>query len=263
MDNMLKNKFDLIVSLGKDCACTSYLRKCGLQYNSYPFDWLTYAPFANRIKLVVEDFKDFLNLEDLKMMQKPTEFGSDPNNDYYENISNQLYFWHDFPTGIPLEESYPEVNAKYQRRIKRLYEKIEQAQKILFVWFAHNSLQKIDDIRDAYKKLKEKFEDKEVYLLVIENCQKEEFAELENNHVLVIHTDTMSCIKKQHFNPTLGNKVKNRKLFRKIKIKRTFFDKIKRILYIICKIAISLVPNSNIRTRANERVQMFFYHAKL
>lgn len=78
-------KFDLIVSIGEDCSCTSYLRRCNLQKLSYPFDWLTNAPFENRIDLIINDFNDFLNIDDLEIMQKPTEFESDSNCDYYEN----------------------------------------------------------------------------------------------------------------------------------------------------------------------------------
>lgn len=58
---LFNKKFDLIVSLGEDCACTSYLRRFNLQKYSYPFDWLSNASFQTRIDLVCNDFKDFLN----------------------------------------------------------------------------------------------------------------------------------------------------------------------------------------------------------
>ena len=58
-------KYNLFVSLGEDCACTSYLRDCKLQFASFPFDWLTHASFEKRIELVCNNFKDFLNFNDL------------------------------------------------------------------------------------------------------------------------------------------------------------------------------------------------------
>lgn len=49
---LFNTKFDLVISLGEDCACSSYLRRFNLQRCSFPFDWLTYAPFKNRIDLL-------------------------------------------------------------------------------------------------------------------------------------------------------------------------------------------------------------------
>lgn len=42
---LFNQKFDLIFSIGEDCACSSYLRRYNLQDYSYPFDWLTKATF--------------------------------------------------------------------------------------------------------------------------------------------------------------------------------------------------------------------------
>lgn len=35
---MLERPYDLILTLGDDCACSWYLRAFGLQNASYPFD---------------------------------------------------------------------------------------------------------------------------------------------------------------------------------------------------------------------------------
>ena len=47
---MFTNKFDLVVSMGEDCACAMYLRKSSLRDASYPFDWLCHATFERRIE---------------------------------------------------------------------------------------------------------------------------------------------------------------------------------------------------------------------
>ena len=61
--NIFNDKtFDLIVSIGEDCACSTYIRKFNLQFASYPFDWLTKSNFDTRIKLILNNFKDFFKI---------------------------------------------------------------------------------------------------------------------------------------------------------------------------------------------------------
>lgn len=38
---MHNNKFDMIYSIGEDCACSLYMNKLKLRKVSGPFDWLT------------------------------------------------------------------------------------------------------------------------------------------------------------------------------------------------------------------------------
>ena len=261
--NFLKNKFDLIISIGSDCACTSYLRRCNLQYNSYPFDWLTNAPFENRIELLVNDFKDFMNFDDLEIMQKPTQINADSGHDYYMNKRNNFYFWHDFPAKTSLIDSFQEINEKYKRRIKRLYDEINQSEKILFVWLSHSKNHNIYEILSEYKKLKDKFNNKDVFLLIIENSEKETKEEYENNHVLIIHQDTISNDKKHHYDPTMGNKTNNLRIFKKIKLKTNIQQQFKRLIYKIIMVFISLIPYRKKRQSLKSKINMLFFHAKL
>ena len=62
---LFNQKFDLIFSIGEDCACSSYLRRYNLQDYSYPFDWLTKATFKTRLDLLLNDFQGFLEKENL------------------------------------------------------------------------------------------------------------------------------------------------------------------------------------------------------
>lgn len=133
---MIHKKYDIIYSIGRDCACASYLQQNGLRLTSGPFDWLTNAGFEDRFELMLNDFQYFLDKKDLKQMPKPTQFPADKNNDYYENIKNNLYFWHDFPADKSFDETYPEVKLKYERRIKRFYENIKDKNRVLLVWFS-------------------------------------------------------------------------------------------------------------------------------
>jgi len=261
---MLKeNKFDLVISLGADCACTSYLRRCNLQHYSYPFDWLTHAPFEVRIELLCGDFQNFLNIEDLKPMDKPKHLKPDVCHDYYMNTRNGFYFWHDFEAKEPFYKSFEDVRKKYQRRIKRLYSEIENSNKILFVWFSHKNQTKKEIIQKAYKKIAQKFCNKEIYLLIIENNNKNSCEKLENNHISVIHHDTLSDDNKHHYDPTMGNKTNNLRVFKKIKLKTTFFEKIKRLIYQTAIIFSGFIPNKNLRSKIKSKINMYFYHAKL
>lgn len=263
LKNFFNNKFDIVFSIGEDCACTSYLRRCNLQHNSYPFDWLTNAPFENRISLIHDNFSNFINLEYLKPLVKKAHNENEKKYDLYENILNGLHFYHDFPANVDLKDSYQKVYEKYQRRIERLYNEIENSEKILFVWLSHSKLHSNEEIIEAYKKLCERFKNKEIYLLVIENSLKNNITTLKNNQILIVHHDTASDDKKHHYDQTMGNKTNNLKIFKKIKLKTTLTTKIKRILYIACKNTISIIPHKKLRNQLKQDLNMFFYHAKL
>src|SRR5574344_713276 len=134
---LFNKKFDFIVGIGEDCACSTYLRKFNLQNRSYPFDWLTKAPFSNRINLILNDFQNFMNKENLHRIEIKDVI-TDTNCDYYEDIETELYFYHDFAKNTPFEISYPLVKAKYDRRISRFYEQIKKSENILFVWWSRD-----------------------------------------------------------------------------------------------------------------------------
>ena len=134
-------KYDIIYSIGHDCSCSLYMIKAKLRACSGPFDWLTNADCKSRFELMLNDFEDFLKKDDLVLMPKPTLFPVSKNNDYYKNIKNDLYFWHDFPADKTFEEAYPEIKQKYDRRIKRFYQNIGTKKRVLLVWFSkwHNT----------------------------------------------------------------------------------------------------------------------------
>lgn len=178
---LFDKKFDLIFSLGEDCACSSYLRRFNLQEYSYPFDWLTNADFFTRMDLLVNDFKGFLEKENLVQLDKSAFKGNiDEFNDYYADTKTDFYFYHDFDTKIPFDKSFILVKEKYQRRIKRLYHQIQKSQNILTVWWSRNKHQDIDKVKESYKLLSQKFADKDISILLIEfnKEQKQVFCQL-------------------------------------------------------------------------------------
>lgn len=61
------------------------------------------------------------------------------------------------------------VKAKYDRRIKRFYREIKTAKEILFVWFSRDKKLSDEQLKSALSKLNEKFPNKKIDLLILEN----------------------------------------------------------------------------------------------
>ena len=164
----MKNKYDLIFSLGEACSCTQALRKSDLQYASYPLDWLFGSNFNGRMDILVSDFNKFIEQSDLQYSYSERSISCDA----YLNNKNQITFNHDFPTGVPLEESYPMVAEKYQRRINRLLDNIKNADSVLIVYIEtpNNKNHTSDkDIICGWEKIKEKYFNKKIDLLYFMN----------------------------------------------------------------------------------------------
>ncbi|MEI7410316.1 DUF1796 family putative cysteine peptidase [Pectobacterium aroidearum] len=130
-------EYDMIYSIGRDCACSEYLKKHGLRISSGPFDWLTNASFEERFTLLLNDFKDFLNPEDFIPLEKDPSVLNDNNCDYYKNKNTNFYYYHDFPINVKFSDSFNKVKEKYSKRISRFYFNVKNKERILLVWFSH------------------------------------------------------------------------------------------------------------------------------
>lgn len=128
----MKNKYDIVYSIGHDCACSMYLRKHNLRVVSGPLDWLTSVPAHNRFDLLLNDFEGFMNQDDFQFVEKNPNIVNDDKCDYYKNTRTGLYFYHDFPVNVPLGQSFPDVEKKYKRRIDRFYQNIKNTN--VFCW---------------------------------------------------------------------------------------------------------------------------------
>jgi hypothetical protein len=124
-------RYDLAFSLGRACSCTETLRKAGLQHLSFPWDWIagngSDSDILCRTEIVRNGFRDWLRLEDLVPDSRP----GGPGKDRYRNTRTGYSYNHDFPKGVPLESSYPEVKAKYDRRIARFLKLLGTAKSVL------------------------------------------------------------------------------------------------------------------------------------
>ncbi len=174
--------FDLVVSLGAACSCTDTLRMSGLQRFSYPFDWLFGSDFEGRVNLVCNDFNHFIEKDDL--IVEGTRQSPMPCT-IYRNTKNGLVFNHDFPLNSSLDDAYVSVSEQYRRRIFRLLSQIEQSERVLFVYIetpnCNDKLENNDIILKAQKKLSEKFQGTEIYILYISNKERKNIINLSEN----------------------------------------------------------------------------------
>lgn len=261
---LFKEKFDLILSLGEDCACSSYLRRFGLQDFSYPFDWLTRFPFDNRIKFLLNDFDDFLTKENLRKIEKPPAPDVDHTCDYYEDFKYNIYFFHDFKYFLPFDEAYKDVVDKYKRRIERLYSMIMKSKKVLFVWWSRDKHLDMNHVQNQFNKLQEKFQNSELFLLIIEDKEEENQQEkslYSDGHIIHIKDYLMGPNK---HGSTMGIEATSNAIFKQIKYNGSIKNKIKNISLNILKFILKIIiPNKERRTKIIAKLQYKFLKAKL
>ena len=236
-------KYNIIYSLGRDCACSSYLKKNGLRLTSGPFDWLTNAGFEQRFDLILNDFENFLNKEDLIPMPKPTQFPADKNNDYYENKRTGLYFWHDFPADKSFDQSYPLIKQKYNRRIDRFYKNIKKHKRVLLVWFSQLHNTDKDLIVELCNKFCKKVGKRVDFLIIehIEGLQEVKTVQLQEN--IIKHCCHTTRVDEKGVPQTFGNETLINPIFQQYKIMIPFYTKIiKAITKILIKILCLFVP---------------------
>ena len=68
MENILNNEYDFIFSIGEACSCTSVLRNSGLQFESYPLDWIWGGNIELRTMFLINNFDGFFNKDSLKLV---------------------------------------------------------------------------------------------------------------------------------------------------------------------------------------------------
>lgn len=241
---MAKIKYDIIYSIGSNCACALYLNKNGLRITSGPFDWLTNMSFNSKIKLIINDFEGFLESSDLEIITNV-----EPNNQYipYKNTRTGCLFLHDFPKDSSFELSYPQVKDKYNRRIKRFYDNLSLKNKVLLVWFSLDRKVTDDDIIKASAALNKKF-NKEIDLLIIEHNdsminQKPLKRQINNN----ITKYELFAKKEENVSGfTRGNTKLCNQIFKKYAINRPLGEIYKRFCY---KLICNLIPLKKARKR--------------
>ena len=162
-------KYDLIFSLGEACSCTQSLRDASLQIFSYPYDWLYGSDFRGRVNILLDDFKRFIDKDDLKYSHGERSIKCNA----YKNFFNDITFNHDFLASIDFDKMYGLVKTKYDRRIRRLLFQMEKANKILIVYLetpnSPNKLRNNATLIESLQKVQTKYPNKTIDLLYFSN----------------------------------------------------------------------------------------------
>ena len=169
--SLKRRKYDLIISIGEVCYCSSSIRKFNLQKYSYPFDWVFGADLESRINIIKNKFSNFFELKDLE----------------YKYSQDNLYVIHNNRTGInfihdfliskgPWKGQYNEVCAKYERRCDRVLDLLtsNQKKKILLVYIKHHTFDLKGDytnqeLENLMKDLEQIYPNKEFNILFLEH----------------------------------------------------------------------------------------------
>ena len=252
--------FDLIFSLGDDCAPSYYLREFKLQNASYPLDWVGWAPVECVVSLIVSDFKDFLATEYFEAREYPNPAAADTTHDFYKNTKTGLYTAHDFPAGVPPEQSLPEVQAKYDRRIKRFFNDISKARNILFVWLSKTSNTPADVLIREHARLQAKFPEQEITWLILENdssMKPMEFNETEiSDRITRIVFDNVSYDKSNPFSEWRGNRQNIEAVFSRFRLKTSKEVAFRRFLFRIAKLLCLLIPVGSLRKKSRRALKI-------
>ncbi len=246
----MEKTYSIIYSLGRDCACAQYMIKTNLRLSSGPFDWLTNASFEERFDLVLNDFEGYFNKEDFVKMEKPIQFPSDKQNDYYRNIKTKLFYWHDFPNDISFEDAYPKIKNKYDRRIKRFYKNIKKRKKVLLIWFSQLDNTSDDQIIYLCDKLCKKM-GKTIDFMIIEHEEGLNEFKVKNLKDNIIKYNLHARKNDEKGVPlTLGNEELILPLFQQFSLKESFLFKLKQNLLKGCVHFICVfIPYKKIRKK--------------
>ena len=248
---MKKQKYDLVFSLGEACSSTSSLRRAGLQFKSYPLDWLFGSDFIGRCKIVASCFKRFLEYSDLEYSYSERSISCDA----YHNKYNDLTFNHDFGAGLDLKQTYPAVKDKYDRRISRLLTSINGSNSVLIVYIETpvKNHPVVDDntLIQGCKILAEAFPNTKIDLLYFSHSETKKQTVMISNHITRIYDDYKDKHSSLDYTVTEKRLIKH---LRNIKLNIPLSIRIKRK---IRNVLINLIPFKQIRHNMQRK-----YHVK-
>lgn len=160
-------KYDLVISLGSNCHMASALKQMKITEKSYPFDWSDCDGDAserllNKCNLIKNHFENAFNLGDFVEYRC-----SDPTMRGVKNSKTGIHYTHDFPWEKSVKDFFPEFLEKHQRRVNRLYDDVEKANNVLFLYQDYTGILPITAMKKAVALLKETFKGKNITLAVL------------------------------------------------------------------------------------------------
>lgn len=124
--------YDFAFSLGFSCGTSQALRAAGMQFASFPLDWVGSPSVVASARMIADDFRNWLEPEDLKLWD--VRHGTGFCTRIYKNMRTGFGFSHEFSDFVRFEASYPSVKAMYERRIDRFLTQLKASRRILAVY---------------------------------------------------------------------------------------------------------------------------------
>lgn len=127
MKEEYKLKTPIFISLGSRCNVAIHLKRTALREASFPFDWLSCSDLNIYTEFIRKNFSNFclpINLIRLNRSGKHA---------WIEDVKFGVFFLHDFPLELTINQAINDVREKYNRRIIRFYETLAIGRPIIFV----------------------------------------------------------------------------------------------------------------------------------
>lgn len=127
----IKGPYTAIFSLGNNCLPAIQLKAHGLRKFAGPLDWMSSLKLPQVTRLLRNRFQGMLHYPNLMLVNQATHELYNVVDVEYELYLNHDFFVHsNFP---PHFAAYPEVKAKYDRRIARFLQTLASGGRILFI----------------------------------------------------------------------------------------------------------------------------------
>lgn len=127
----IKGKYDDIFSLGELCFISIQLEKNGIRPYSGVLDWMGSPNLSSVSRMLRNRFEGFMDRQNMECVGTAGDKLYLVQDKLYDIYSNHDFF---IAQNDPKKlESYPNVKAKYDRRIKRFLEKVDSSKRLLFV----------------------------------------------------------------------------------------------------------------------------------
>ena len=177
--NTDKRRYDLICSLGGNCAAAFQLKYRDMRCFSLPFDWV-YIKDEKPLEYLCEGFADgFKNLvlkENLKRVK-----GSNDHPVIYQDTYSGYFFPNHFKEDA--EKEYDSFYKKMRRRVDRLITKIKSARNVLFILSAFFPSD-VSCVERLSNRLKELYPDVHFdFEVIFFDCPQEEEKTIGNIHL--------------------------------------------------------------------------------
>lgn len=157
-------RYDLAFGMGFSCGASTALRAAGLQQASYPLDWIGSPGIVASARMIAANFSGWFEKDDLRLYD--IRRGA-LNKHVYLNVRTGFGFPHDFSSFVGFDEAYPEIRARYDRRIARFLEVTGRAKRLLAVYveFPVKGCSAESELEEARRILSARFPGAEVDVL--------------------------------------------------------------------------------------------------